>query len=167
MSINLTRLALAIVLAASLGAPAFAHVKVFAEPGWTQAPACSSTEFVVFVPNERPDATVRVDLVIPESVRVIGTQPTSGWTANFTTDKGRVAGITWSGGQIHPREYQKFAFLASTPKTTQTLSWDARQTYEDGTVVSWTGNPGSDTPHSQIVVTQPQNPTDCRPASRP
>ncbi len=163
MPINLARLFLAVLLALNAAAPAFAHIKVFAEPGWTQAPACFSTEFIAFVPNERSDATVRVDLVIPPSVRVTSAQPVPGWTADFTTEKGRISHIIWSGGHLHPREYQKFTFLAATPQTPQTISWDALQTYEGGTVVSWTGKPGSDTPHSQIVITKPLKPTDCRP----
>jgi uncharacterized protein YcnI len=157
------RLALASALAIALAAPAAAHVTVFVEPGWTQAPACVSTEFVVFVPNERPDATVRVDLMIPPSIRTIGTEPVPGWTTNLTTERGRIARITWSRGHIHPHEYQKFTFLAATPQTSQTISWDAIQTYEGGTVVSWTGPPNSDTPHAQIRITKPLNEGSCRP----
>jgi uncharacterized protein YcnI len=166
MSTNFLRAAFFVAIAAGLTAPATAHVRVFAEPGWTRAPACNTTEFVVFVPNERPDATVRVDLAIPQSVRVIATQPVAGWTATFTKVKGRVAGITWSGGHIHPLEYQRFAFLA-TPTAPQLVSWDALQTYEGGTVVKWTGPPNSDTPHSQIQITQPLKASDCRPSRRP
>ena len=130
-----------------------AHVKVYAEPGWTTVAACSTTEFLVYVPNERPDPTVRLDLVVPVAVTVIDVEPVPGWTFTLTRTKGRVTGISWSGSRINPQEYQRFAFMAAAPATPQTLSWNANQTYQNGEVVHWTGAPNSDTPHSQIVVT--------------
>ena len=151
------------LLTLSAVAPALAHVKVYVEPGWTQAPACSSSEFIMVVPNERPVPTVNIVLDVPLSVTVIAAQPVPGWTANFAIVKGRVRGITWSGGQIHPREFQTFAFLAGMPKTPQVLSWNAHQTYQNGEVVNWTGAPGSDTPHSQMTITKPVASTNCRP----
>ena len=75
----------------------------------------------------------------------------------------RISRITWSGGQLHPREFQTFAFLAATPQTPQLLSWNAHQTYQNGEVVNWTGAPDSDTPHSQITITRPLQPHDCLP----
>jgi uncharacterized protein YcnI len=154
---------LAALFTVSLATPVLAHVKVYAEPGWTQAPACSFTEFLVMVPNERPDPTVKIELEIPSSVTVSAAQPAPGWTADFTTGKGRISRITWSGGQLHPREFQTFAFLAATPQTPQLLSWNAHQTYQNGEVVNWTGAPDSDTPHSQITITRPLQPHDCLP----
>jgi hypothetical protein len=43
----------------------------------------------------------------------------------------------------------------------QFFSWNARQTYQNGEVVSWTGKPNSDTPHSQITITRPLDAHDC------
>lgn len=143
--------------------PAFAHVKVYVEPGWTQAPACSFAEFIVQVPNERPDPTIRIELDIPPSVTVSAAQPVPGWTTAFTRTKGRISRITWSGGQLHPGEFQTFLFLAGTPHAPETVSWNARQTYQNGEVVSWTGAPNSDTPHSQTTITHPVHSTDCHP----
>jgi uncharacterized protein YcnI len=166
MSIKFVQPLLAAALFILTLAPAAAHVKVYAEPGWTTAQACTTTEFLVFVPNERPDATVRVDLVIPPTVRVIDALPIPGWVATLTRNKGRVARVTWSGGNLHPGEYQRFA-IYGTPRTAGIVSWDAVQTYAGGTVVAWTGVPGSDTPHSQITVTPPLKATDCKPGGRP
>lgn len=146
-------------------AVADAHVKVYAEPGWTTVTACSTTEYLVFVPNERPDPTVRLDLVVPTAVTVIDVLPVPGWTFNLTRTKGRVTGISWSGSQINPQEYQRFAFMAAAPASPQTLSWNANQTYQNGEVVHWTGAPNSDTPHSQIVVTPAPSSAHC--GSRP
>jgi uncharacterized protein YcnI len=164
---NVFRVMLFAALLAPWSTPALAHVKVFAEPGWTQAPACTSTEFLVFVPNERPDATTRLELDIPSSITLIDVLPIPSWTTDFVLSKGRITRVIWSGGRIHPREYQRFAFLAATPQTPQVVSWNARQTYEDGTVVSWTGPPQSDTPHSQITITPAQDRRTCRPRRYP
>jgi uncharacterized protein YcnI len=161
MSLRVLVGAIGAVLTISAATPAFAHVKVYAEPGWTQAPACSFTEFLVIVPNERPDPTTAIELDIPPFVTVSATQPVPGWRVAFSTDKGRVSRITWSGGQIHPREFQTFEFQAGTPQTPQLLSWNARQTYQNGEVVSWTGNPNSDTPHAQITITRALDAHDC------
>ena len=152
----------AAMLIAGSAAPAWAHVKVYVEPGWTQAPACGFREFLVQVPNERPDPTVRVELDIPPGVTVSQAQPVPGWTTAFTTTKGLISAITWSG-QLNPREFQTFAFLAGTPQTPGVLSWNAHQTYQNGEVVNWTGAPNSDTPHSQTTITRPARPTDCHP----
>ena len=140
-----------------------AHVKVFVNPGWTKAPACTYAEFIVRVPNERPNSTVRVELTIPKSVTAYAVRPDNGWKASFTMDRGRIVKITWSEGRLNPREYVTFGFLAATPKTPQLISWDALQTYEDGTVVSWTGPPNAETPHSQTEITRPLNKDDCHP----
>jgi uncharacterized protein YcnI len=145
--------------------PASAHVKVYVEPGWTQAPACGFSEFIVQVPNERPDPTIRIELDVPPAVTVSTAQPVPGWTTAFTTTKGRITGITWSG-QLNPREFQTFAFLAGTPQTPGTLSWNAHQTYQNGEIVNWTGAPGSDTPHSQTIITRAAQPSDCHPRRR-
>src|SRR5665213_3375790 len=54
------------------------------------------------------------------------------------------------------REFEEFAFLAAAPKKFGTVNWDARQTYQDGSTVAWTGSPQSDNPHSQTVFTAPR-----------
>lgn len=162
-SVTAALLAGASILCAAI--PAAAHVKVYVEPGWTQAPACGFSEFLVQVPNERPDPTIRVELDIPPTVTVSQAQPVPGWTTAFTTTKGRISRITWSG-QLNPREFQTFAFLAGTPQTPGILSWNARQTYQNGEVVNWTGAPNSDTPHSQTTITRAAQPADCHPQRR-
>src|SRR5580658_2279660 len=102
------RLTAALLAGASIlfaAVPVAAHVKVYVEPGWTQAPACGFSEFIMQVPNERPDPTVRIELAIPPAVTVSQAQPVPGWTVAFTTTKGRISGITWTG-QLNPREFQ-------------------------------------------------------------
>ena len=161
------RLSAALLAAASMvcALPATAHVKVYVMPGWTQAPACGFSEFIMQVPNERPVPTTRIELEIPPSLTVSQAQPVPAWTVDFTTTKGRISRITWSG-QLNPREFQTFAFLAGTPQTPGILSWNARQTYQNGEIVNWTGAPTSDTPHSQTTITRAAQPSDCHPRRR-
>jgi uncharacterized protein YcnI len=135
-----------------------AHVRVFPDSDNTQAPACSFTEFNVRVPVEKPIATNRIDLTIPKGVIVYAVKPKPGWQFSLQTTRGIVSAISWSGGQLMPHEFDDFSFLAATPKTPGTVSWDALQYYVDGSVVKWTGAPGSDTPHSITTVA----PAQCR-----
>jgi uncharacterized protein YcnI len=146
------------VLIAALTALCFptstsAHVRVFPDPQNTQAPACTFTTFVVRVPVERTAATVRVDVAIPKGVVVYAVQPKPPWQFNLQTTKGIVSRISWTGGRLTPHEFDEFVFLAATPKRPGTLSWDAWQYYDDGTVVAWTGPANADTPHSITTIT--------------
>ena len=61
-----------------------------------------------------------------------------------------------------PHEFDEFAFLAATPKVRGTLNWDAWQYYDDGKIVSWTGPPNADTPHSITTITGGR----CKPKTR-
>lgn len=151
-------LAVAVGTLALTGAAA-AHVKVYPDADLTRAPACSYTKFVVRVPTEKPIPTTGVRVLIPAGITVIAVQPKpGGWHAAFEESKGRVVAIDWTGGRIAPREFDEFAILAAGPSRPITVSWDALQTYADGSVVRWTGPPGSDTPHAQTVFTAPAGP---------
>lgn len=148
---------LGIFLAAS--APLAAHVRVYPADDITRTPACGFTKFVVRVPTEKPIPTIGVRVLVPAGITVIGVQPKPGWQHDFELTKGRVTAIVWSGGRIMPREFDEFAFLAAgSPRAGASVNWDALQTYEDHSVVRWTGAPGSDTPHSQTVFTAPAKP---------
>ena len=140
-----------VLMSAATGAQA--HVRVFPDAGNTQAPACGYTTFVVRVPVEKPIATTRIDLHIPKGIIVYGVQPKPGWQYNLQTTRGIITMITWSGGRLLPHEFDEFAFLAATPKVTGSVNWDAWQYYEDGSIVKWTGNPKTETPHSVTTIT--------------
>jgi uncharacterized protein YcnI len=154
-------IALALGLVLTSAGVAGAHVRVYPSNDVTTTPACGFTKFIVRVPTEKPIATTKLRVRLPASVTFVGVQPKANWHADFEAVKGRVVAITWSGGRIAPREFDEFAFLAAGPvRGGQTVNWDAFQTYEDGSVVTWTGNPGTDTPHSQTIFTAPAKP--CR-----
>jgi uncharacterized protein YcnI len=150
--LRLATLTLAIVAAASTVSDA--HVRVFPGDDLTTTPACGLEKFVVRVPVEKPIATVAVRLVIPRVVTVTQVQAKPGWNVSFEKTKGRISAITWSGGRLEPQQFDEFAFIGAAPKTVQTVNWDAYQTYEDKSVVAWTGNLDSDTPHSQTSFTK-------------
>jgi uncharacterized protein YcnI len=144
---------LCVALTAAATMTVQAHVAVFPSDLVTTAPACGTLKFVVRVPTEKPIPTTGLRLQIPANVTVIAVAPKPPWHADFATSKGRIVAISWSGGKIMPREFEEFAFLAAAPKQTGTVNWDARQTYQDGSTVAWTGGPQSDDPHSQTVFT--------------
>lgn len=145
-----------LALAAAAATPLAAHVVVFPSDDVTRTPACAFSKFIVRVPTEKPIPTTGVRVLIPAGVTVIGVQPKSGgWQAAFEERKGRIVAIDWTGGRIAPREFDEFAFLAAGPHQAATVSWDALQTYADGSVVRWTGQRGSDTPHAQTIFTAP------------
>jgi MYXO-CTERM domain-containing protein len=75
-----------------------------------------------------------------------------GWQYEFEKDSGLIKAITWSGGKIKPEEFQEFAFQAKTPKDTGEFAWKAYQTYEDGSVVEWTGPPDAEEPASVVRI---------------
>jgi uncharacterized protein YcnI len=156
----LRSLAFAAALGLAATAPAAAHVRVYPDADITKTPACGFTKFIVRVPTEKPIATTGVRVLIPNGITVIGVQPKpGGWHAEFQTEKGRIVAISWTGGQIQPREFDEFALLAAGPlRAGVTVSWDALQTYADGSIVRWTGPPGSDTPHAQTIFTAPLKP---------
>jgi uncharacterized protein YcnI len=148
-----SRLVLLIAALALTPNAASAHVRVFPASDSTQAPACGFTEFDVRVPVEKPIATNRLDVMIPAGVIVYAVRPKPGWQFNLQTTRGVVSTISWTGGQLMPHEFDDFSFLAATPKKPGTVSWDAWQYYTDGSIVKWTGVPGSDTPHSITTIT--------------
>jgi uncharacterized protein YcnI len=146
--------ALALAIIATVPALSDAHVRVFPSDDLNTTPACGLEKFVVRVPVEKPIATVAVRLVVPRVVTVTQVQAKPGWKVSFEKTKGRISAITWSGGRLEPQEFDEFAFIGAAPKTMQTVNWDAYQTYEDKSVVAWTGSIDSDTPHSQTTFTK-------------
>jgi LPXTG-motif cell wall-anchored protein len=75
-----------------------------------------------------------------------------GWEHTFQEDGGVVRAVTFSGGEIRPREFQQFLVQAQAPEKPGEYPWKAFQTYDDGSVVEWTGPPDSEEPASVIEV---------------
>ncbi len=125
-----------------------AHVSVSPE----EAPAGSYEKFTVSAPNEKEIPTTEIRVDIPDGLTVSGVQPVPGWEYEFEEEGGLITAITWSDGEIQSREFQEFAFQAQTPEEPGSLTVGAIQTYEDGSVVEWTGPPDAEEPASVVEV---------------
>jgi len=117
--------------------PAVAHVTVH-----TISPADDGFVAAAFrVPNEDDKAsTVKFEMTFPTSPAIANasTEPVPGWTASIVRDGDRVASITWSGGHIAPGEFQEFPVsMGQLPEGTDTVTFKAVQTYDNGDVVRW------------------------------
>jgi uncharacterized protein YcnI len=127
---------------------ASAHVTVSPE----EVPAGNYEKLTVSVPTEKEVPTTQVRLEVPEGFTVLGVRPVPGWDYEFEEDAGEIRAITWSGGEIAPREFQEFTIQTRTPEETGEFVWNAFQTYEGGEVVEWTGSEDSEEPASVVNV---------------
>ncbi|WP_370512107.1 YcnI family protein [Brevibacillus sp. LEMMJ03] len=130
---------------------ASAHVTVWPK----ETKADSYERYTVRVPVEKDSNTVKVRLEFPAGVKVGTVLPVPGWTYEWEKDAdGRFKAITWTAtaGGIKPHEFMEFGLSAKNPGEPGTLTWNAYQTYADGTVVEWTGAAGSDTPAPTVAV---------------
>jgi MYXO-CTERM domain-containing protein len=169
-----TRFALCstVVLAAFvLTAAAQAHVTVHPNA----LPAGGFTVIGVQVPNERDKAsTVKVDVQFPNGIYVASPAVMPGWQARVITKKlpkpveiepgfsvsSRIDRVVFSGGRIGPGRFLSFPVSIKAPavKAGTLLTFKALQTYSNGEIVRWIGNPSADAPAPQVLV---------RPASSP
>ncbi|WP_458120395.1 YcnI family copper-binding membrane protein [Paenibacillus sp. Z6-24] len=125
----------------------------------TVKPAASMTgaweTYTIKVPSEKEIPTTKVTLKVPENLSFKQYQPVPGWkTTTEKNDAGEIAAITWEAesGGIEAGQFQQFVFVGENPAKDSELAWDAYQYYSDGSIVEWTGDEGSDTPHSMTVV---------------
>jgi uncharacterized protein YcnI len=132
----------------AVSAPAWAHVVVSPE---VVTPGDYET-LTVSVPTEKEVPTTKIRVEVPEGFLLSGVQPVPGWEHTFEEDGGVVTAVTFSGGEIRPREFQQFLLQAQAPEEPGEYPWKAFQTYEDGSVVEWTGPPDSEEPASVIEV---------------
>jgi uncharacterized protein len=168
----------AILTATAIGVlPASAHVTVHsadAAPG-------GYAELTFRVPTERNDAsTVKLQVNFPadDPLASISVKPHPGWTfavtnkklaKPLTTDDGSVtsvvSAITWTakpGQGIGPGEYDDFSVSAGPMPKSGTLRFPARQTYSNGSVVSWIevaapGAPEPEHPAPSLTISAPSN----------
>jgi uncharacterized protein YcnI len=129
-------------------APAWAHVVVSPE----EVAAGDYETLTVSVPTEKEVPTTEVRVEVPKGFILSGVQPVPGWEHAFEEDSGVVTAVTWSGGEIRPREFQQFLVQAQAPEEPGKYPWRAIQTYGDGSVVEWTGPPDAEEPASVVEV---------------
>lgn len=148
ITIWLKTAALSAFLTLAASGLASAHVVVDPE----EVAAGEYEKLTVTVPTEKEVPTTEVRVDVPEGFTVSGVKPVPGWEYGFEEEAGVVTAVTWSGGQVRPREFQEFEMQAQTPKEPGEFSFGATQNYEDGSVVEWTGPPDSEEPASVVRV---------------
>ena len=103
----------------------------------------------------------------PRALSFVSFQPKPGWKRSVTmvklakpvtNDEGetvteRIATVTWEGGTIAPGEFDEFGISAKVPAEQGTLVFPAVQTYSNGDVVRWIGDPDADTPAPRVTLT--------------
>ncbi|HSR89516.1 MAG TPA: YcnI family protein [Candidatus Udaeobacter sp.] len=112
--------------------------------------------FNLGIPSEKPVATTKVRLVLPEGLSFIMPNVKPGWkielkkqiTGNKTkdddgrmVDEQKITEIIWSGGRVPADQRDEFVFSAKVPSQPTVLNWKVYQTYADGTVISWDQDP--------------------------
>ena len=135
---------LAAMVAALLVAPSPASAHVQVSP--TTAAPDDAVEFTILVPNERDQETTRVELQNPPGMLPFAFADVPGWKRDvIEAADGSIDRVVWTG-RLARDGYVKFSFLAGTPEKAGDVTWKALQTYSDGVVVRWIGDPSSDTP---------------------
>jgi uncharacterized protein YcnI len=167
-----TKTIAAAVLAAALLIPAAAQAHVTVQPN--TAPAGGFTRLDVRVPNEQDKAaTTKVEVEMPPGFAFASYEPVPGWKTTVKTEKldqpiqtddgeidSQVKTITWTADStaagIQPGQFQDFGLSVGLPadgKPGDALTFPAIQTYDNGDVVRWIGDPDSEEPAPQVTLT--------------
>ncbi len=170
-----TRLALlaAVATVAALAVVDAAQAHVTVHPN--ALPAGGFTVINIQVPNERGNAsTVRIDVQFPNGIYIASPTVMPGWRSRVITKKlpkpveiergfsvlSRVDRVVFSGGRIGPGQFLSFPVSIKAPavKAGTLLTFKALQTYSNGEVVRWIGNPSADQPAPQALILQASSP---------
>jgi uncharacterized protein YcnI len=115
--------------------------------------------YTMTVPNERDVPTVEVALKIPAGVESVIVEDAPGWDVQVVRANDRIDVIRFTGS-IRPDFFATFRFIARNPVEEGELVWAATQRYAGGEVVSWTGEPDSDTPAARTEISESAPATD-------
>ncbi len=136
---------LSVLITLAVSSAAWAHVEISPE---SVGPGIAET-FTAEVPTEKDVPTTEIRLQAPEGFSVSGVEAPEGWRGSLEGNS-----ITFSGGEIGEDEVQEFTFEARTPDQAGEFAWKTLQTYQDGSVVAWTGSAASDTPAPVVEIAQ-------------
>ncbi|AMW98053.1 YcnI family copper-binding membrane protein [Rummeliibacillus stabekisii] len=128
-----------------------AHVSVQPKESTTNA----YEKYTMRVPVEKDINTTKVELKVPKGVSLVSVMPIPDWGYELKKDKdGQVSSVIWTAKKagIKANEFMEFAFIGANPSKPGEVSWNALQTYKDGSVVKWTGAPDSDEPASVTTI---------------
>ncbi|WP_088809545.1 MULTISPECIES: YcnI family protein [unclassified Listeria] len=131
------------------GFPALVSAHVSVSPSESQTGAYET--YTMKVPVEKESNTTKIVLKMPAGATYVSYEPVAGFKTTFDKSKNV---ITWeaTGAGILPGQFMRFSFIASNPEKAAQLNWDAFQYYADGSIVEWTGDANSDTPHAVTTV---------------
>lgn len=128
---------LALLGALVVASTASAHARV--------SPAVSLSKelqlYSLAVPTEKENATTTgVELTVPKGFSIDSFVSSAGWQRKVqSTGSGEnavVTKVTWTGGKVPTGEDSLFQFLAQ-PASSGTYTFRVRQTYSDGSIVTW------------------------------
>jgi uncharacterized protein YcnI len=157
---------------AMLVIPAIADAHVTVQPD--QVAAESFARLDLRVPNETDDAaTEKVEVQMPDGFIFASYEPVAGWRTDVKMEKTaepieshgesydqQVKTITWTAtdaaAAIQPGQFRDFGLSVGIPADAQpgdVLTFPALQTYDDGDVVRWIGDPDAEEPAATVTVT--------------
>jgi uncharacterized protein len=160
----------AVAGAIALLAPSAALAHVSFHPNAIPQGAFVTTD--IRVPNEESSASVTaVRVKLPEGVLDAQGAPPAGWSFSSKTKKlakpiktddgtvtSEVTEVDFTGGKVKPGEFGDFPVALGLPdsaKQGQVIGFPTIQTYSNGDVVRWIGDPTADKPAPTIDVTAP------------
>ncbi len=167
------RLIILAVAVAALAAPALAQAHVTVQP--ESVPAGGFTRLDVRVPSERDDAaTDKVEVEMPDGFLFVSYEPVEGWSTDVQTEKldepaeafgeeitEQIRSVTWTADDpnaaIQPGQFRDFGLSVGMPEeyvAGDTLTFPALQTYDNGEVVRWIGEPESEEPAAVVTLTE-------------
>ncbi len=148
--------ALSLALLAWLLCAGFADAHLIVSPDSSRTGA--TVRYALSVPSEKPLAVVRIEVQFPRQLQVTQVEPLPGWTLTPQGDgSGRMLGAVWDGGRVPSGHFVDVAVLATNPPSATELSWQAIQTYEDGSEVQWTGSEQAQFPAAVTHVVAPDS----------
>jgi uncharacterized protein YcnI len=131
-------------------APAWAH----AEFEDDSVPANSDTELVIKVPvEEEGTSNVDVQVAMADGWQAIGCQAQPSWTCKIEVTDGRQTVHFTKAAGAAAGEDERFSFTVHSAAGEGTAAFPTVQTYGDGEVVRWIGEPGTDNPAPRVELT--------------
>lgn len=148
MNISITR---ALVTLGATGSAFLLAAGVAAAHVTVDAPGAEQGGYAVLtfkVPTESETAgTTQLTVTLP-ALKSARTEPLPGWkSAVERNDKQEAVSVTWiadPGVSVPPGQFQRFAISVGPLPDDDEVSFDATQTYSDGSVVSWNEPMGAD-----------------------
>lgn len=159
------------VVAAALFLPTAAGAHITVNP--EEVPAGSFPRMDVRVPNEIAEAaTDKVEVSLPDGIIFASYEPVPGWEAKVKmekldepveaygeTYKEQVGSITWTATDpdagIGGGQFRDFGLEVGVPgEAGDVLTFPAVQTYDNGEVVRWIGDPDSEEPAPTVTLAE-------------